>query len=199
MRRRREGLSAQQQLQAAKGLLDAVSGVPEFQSARRVGFYLANGGEIDPSPVTQLAARAGKACYFPVLHPLKYNRLYFVRHREGDRFNSNRFGISEPELRAHRTVPAWSLQIIFIPLLAFDGRGNRLGMGGGYYDRSLAFTRNKPGSRPLLIGLAHSFQQVDHLEASPWDIPLHGVATEREFIPIKKLPSRITIQRGLNA
>lgn len=193
MRHKRRQLSAPAQTLAADQLLGVVSRLREFQFAHRIGIYLAHGGEIDPAPIKHLAEMAGKICHLPVLHPLKDNSLHFVRHQYGDTLKANRFGIPEPELRQHRMVSAWSLQIIFVPLVAFDSAGNRLGMGGGFYDRSLAFTRNRPGSSPLLIGLAHSFQQVDHLEASPWDIPLHGIATEQEFIPIKKISAKTAL------
>lgn len=156
-----------------------VAALPEFRRARRIAFYLAHGGEIDPRPVFALAAALGKACYLPVLHPLGQNRLYFVRHRDGEPLFPNRFGIPEPRLR-HR-VPIWALDLIFIPLVGFDAAGNRLGQGGGFYDRSLAHLRH--GARPLRIGLAHGFQQVPRLHPNPWDVPLHGVATEQGFHP----------------
>ena len=190
MRARRRRLGAREQGLAAEGLLGVVSRLPEFQFAGRVALYLANGGELDPAPLKHLAEAAGKTCCLPVLHPLKFNRLYFVEHRQGEALVQNHFGISEPTLHLKRIVPAWSLQIIFVPLVAFDRRGNRIGMGGGYYDRSLAFTRRQPGRNPLLIGLAHSFQEVDQLETAAWDIPLYGIATERGFIRANPRPTR---------
>lgn len=182
MRDQRRRLGPYAQKQAAKKLLSVVARLPVFQKASRVGIYLAQRGEIDPAPIKLLAEQAGKTCYLPVLHPLKTNRLHFISHREGEALQFNRFGIGEPMLKAHRITPIWSLQIIFVPLLAFDHSGNRLGMGGGFYDRSLAAVKARKNSGPALIGLAHSFQEVDYLKASPWDIPLHGIATERGFI-----------------
>ncbi len=69
-----------------------------------------------------------------------------------------------------------------MPLVAFDRHGNRLGMGGGFYDRAFAFKRNHPYIRPMLIGLAHGVQEEGILEAAPWDIPLRAVATDKEIL-----------------
>ena len=88
---------------------------------------------------------------------------------------ANRFGIAEPDLPASQLLPATRLDIIVVPLVAFDGHGNRLGMGGGFYDRSLA---DSSGHSPLLIGYAHDLQQVNQLPARPWDKKLHAVVTE---------------------
>lgn len=181
LRRARRALDPRQQAQASAGLCRVIASLPAFRRAHRIAFYLAHGGEIDPRPLVELATALGKACYLPVLHPLGHNRLYFVRHGAGEPLIPNRFGIPEPRLR--RPVPAWSLDVIFMPLVAFDAAGNRLGQGAGFYDRSLATMRRRPGRRPLLIGLAHGFQQVPQLRPAPWDVPLHGVATEHAFHP----------------
>jgi 5-formyltetrahydrofolate cyclo-ligase len=158
-----------------------IASLSAFRRARRIAFYLTYGGEIDPQPALELATALGKTCYLPVLHPLGHNRLYFVRHDAGEPLILNRFGIPEPRLR--RPTPIWSLDLIFVPLVAFDAAGNRLGQGAGFYDRSLACLRGRPAKRPLLIGLAHGFQQVPQLHPTSWDVPLHGVATEHSFHP----------------
>ena len=182
MRQARRRLDNNTEVSTANKLLGVIARRPEFRCASRVALYLAHGGEIDPAPIKRLAEISGKRCFLPALHPLKYNRFYFLPHQSGQVLQSNRFGIEEPPLHLHRIAPAWTMDIIFLPLVAFDRTGNRLGMGGGFYDSSLAFVRRKSGRTPLLIGLAHSFQQVDELEPAVWDIPLHAVATEREFI-----------------
>lgn len=178
LRRRRRQLSRSRQAAASAAVCARVAALPEFRRARRIGFYLACGGEIDPAPLRRLAQRLGKRCFLPVLHPLGHNRLYFVSWREGLPLVRNRFGIPEPRLR--RRAPVWSLDLILVPLVAFDARGNRLGQGGGFYDRTLEPLRRAP-RRPRLLGLAHSFQQVPRLVPAPWDVPLQGIATERAF------------------
>lgn len=178
LRAQRRALSAAEQAQASAALDTVVAALPAFRRARRIGLYLAHGGEIDPAPLRRRAQRLGKRCFLPVLHPLGHNRLYFVAWREGEPLARNRFGIPEPLLR--QPIPAWSLDLILVPLVAFDAIGNRLGQGAGFYDRTLAF-RRRGRRHPRLIGLAHTFQQVPKLAAAPWDVPLDGIATDRRF------------------
>jgi len=179
LRARRRALGPAQQAAASAAVDAVVAALPAFRRARRIGFYLAHGGELDPAPLRRRAQQLGKGCFLPVLHPLGHRRLHFVAWREGEPLVRNRFGIPEPRLR--RPVPAWSLDLILVPLVAFDARGNRLGQGAGFYDRTLAF-RRRGRRHPRLIGLAHSFQQLPLLPAAPWDVPLDGIATERRFL-----------------
>lgn len=91
----------------------------------------------------------------------------------------NIYGIPEPALRNNRLRPPWALDLLLVPLVGFDPECNRLGMGGGFYDRSLAYlARRLHWRRPTLIGIAHEIQKVDRLDTQPWDIPLDMVATE---------------------
>jgi len=151
-----------------------------FIHARRVAFYLASRGEIDPSPLLQFALSTGKQVYLPVLRQRPSHGLWFSSYRKGDHLIANRFGIPEPVVHTRRLVMPWSIDVVFVPLVAFDDSGNRLGMGGGYYDRTFAFIRTSQHMRrPKLIGLAHDFQRVDPLERQDWDIPLDAVITER--------------------
>ncbi|MCB1668112.1 MAG: 5-formyltetrahydrofolate cyclo-ligase [Porticoccaceae bacterium] len=177
LRRQRSLLSARQQTKASSSLTRNLARLPVFRQSRRIAFYLANNGEIDPFQAIEDACAAGKKCYLPVLHPLKFNRLYFARYRPGQRLHRNRFGIPEPRIGSAQRVAPWSLDLILLPLVAFDSQCNRIGMGGGFYDRTLAFTRHRSGG-PKLVGLAHSFQQVKHIETENWDIPLNCVVTE---------------------
>jgi 5-formyltetrahydrofolate cyclo-ligase len=79
------------------------------------------------------------------------------------------------------------LDVILMPLVAFDGQGNRLGMGAGYYDRTLAFLRHRRHWRkPRIIGLAYEFQRMPALPAEPWDVPLDGIITEAGFYKISR-------------
>lgn len=149
--------------------------------SQRLAFYLARDGELDPASLVAIAATAGKTPLLPVLHPLNHRQLYFLPFQSGQPLVRNRFGIPEPDLKGARPVSPLTIDVIFLPLVAFDSFGNRLGMGGGFYDRTLA---GLPRQRrhPLLIGVAHSFQLVDSLPREPWDIPLHGIATEQGMV-----------------
>ncbi len=95
----------------------------------------------------------------------------------------NQYGILEPK-RSGAPLPINTLDVILLPLLGFDRKGNRLGMGGGYYDRALKQLGHQLSQRPLLIGVAHSFQELDSINPDPWDIPMNAILTDQEFIPI---------------
>jgi 5-formyltetrahydrofolate cyclo-ligase len=110
-----------------------------------------------------------------VLQRFPPNTLRFARwlpHTQ--RLQRNRFNIPEP--RRARPLAAQQMQVILLPLTGFDAQGNRLGMGGGFYDRSLRAPRRR--HPPLLVGVAHTAQQVDELPTEAWDIPLDKVVTD---------------------
>ena len=186
LRAARRALTADQQRVFADQLAATICREPVFLRAKRIGIYLANDGEIDPSIVIEIALKAGKRCFLPILHPLKVNRLYFGEYSAKTALLPNRFGILEPNLKTNQLAPPWSLDIIFMPLVAFDRQGNRMGMGGGFYDRTLAFTARGNRQKPMLIGLAHSSQEIEQLAQQNWDIPLHLIATNREIICAKQ-------------
>lgn len=179
LRAARRSLSAAEQRQHARALASNLERVPAYRRARRVAFYLATDGEIDLGPSLQRALRTGKECYLPVLRKHRQNSLWFVAYHEGARMRRNRFGISEPRLVHAKRVHPMGLQIIVMPLVAFDPAGHRLGMGGGFYDRTLNYlTRRRRWRAPKLIGAAHELQRVALIESQPWDIALNFVVTE---------------------
>lgn len=182
VRKLRRQLSLPAQQTASNKLTSRLTNHSWFRNSKRIAFYLANDGEIDPESVMTIAAAAGKTCYLPVLHPLKFNRLYFAKYQPGNPLSWNHYGIAEPNLTTSAISPSWSLNLILLPLVGFDRNGNRLGMGGGYYDRTLAFKARHPQYGPKLLGLAHSLQEIDNIRRYSWDIPLDGVVTDNEFI-----------------
>jgi 5-formyltetrahydrofolate cyclo-ligase len=126
------------------------------------------------------AAQSNKQCYLPVLHPFLAGRLWFCRWTPGDRLVANRYGIPEPVPRKTGLIAARDLDLVIVPLLGFDSECHRLGMGGGFYDRSFAFVRRfKQRTRPYLIGFAHEAQRVDRLQTQRWDITLDAIASDR--------------------
>ncbi|WP_355660564.1 5-formyltetrahydrofolate cyclo-ligase [Halomonas salifodinae] len=185
LRRRRRALTAQERQQAAEALCRRLRALPEVQRARRLALYLPNDGEIDPTPLISWLRRRGCRVYLPVLCPLAVNRLWFVHYHPGTPMVKNRFGIPEPDTRhgAHRArrLAAWALDLVLLPLVGFDAQGQRMGMGGGFYDRSFAFTRG-PGPRPRLIGVAHDCQRVAALPSASWDVPLDAIVSDRDVI-----------------
>jgi 5-formyltetrahydrofolate cyclo-ligase len=181
IRQARRALTPRQQRDHGVAVANRLRRESLFLRAARIAAYLAADGEIDPMPLLRAALAAGKRCYLPVLHPLGGPSLWFCEWREGDPLVPNRFAIPEPEPRRRPPHRAWQIDLLLVPLVAFDAHGNRLGMGGGYYDRTLAYLHHRTHwRRPHVVGLAHALQRVDALPKNAWDIPVDGVITERE-------------------
>jgi len=173
LRRERNSLSPASAKQSARQLCRTLLSHSRLQRSRNIAFYLSADGELDLAPLMQACHRAGKILWLPCISNERI--MSFRRHRPGKPLLRNRFGIGEPPPAAMRCDPM-QLDLVLMPLVAFDAHGNRLGMGGGFYDR--AFARCRRSRRPFLMGVAHSFQQVPALPRDPWDIPVAAVATE---------------------
>lgn len=186
MRAKRRALSAAEQRRASARLAANVARLRLFRVSRRIAGYLPNDGEIDPTPILERAWRMKKRAYLPVLSRLRHDRLWFAEASPGMELRPNRFGIPEPVVKSSELVRAEELDLVLVPLVAFDLSGNRVGMGGGFYDRSLAFLRHRTLLRkPHVIGLAHDFQRVDRLRIDPWDVPLAGVVTDEDTYTVR--------------
>ncbi len=170
LRRRRKALSPAEQHAAALGLADRISRLPRWDSARTVALYLAADGEIDTAVIATLARDAGKEIFLPVIR--EDDSLGFARWARSAGLTRNRYNIPEPPASAIHREPD-ELDIILLPLVGWDRSGGRLGMGGGFYDRTLANV-----SGPTLVGCAHGVQEVAHLPLEAWDVRLAFVATE---------------------
>ncbi|WAE52431.1 5-formyltetrahydrofolate cyclo-ligase [Stutzerimonas frequens] len=180
LRHARRQLTPAQQRLAARRLYRQLTHHPQFRRARHIALYLPNDGEIDPRLLLQAAQRRGKATYLPVLNPWPRTRMVFQRIKPGERLRRNRFGILEPVIRTARQRRVWALDLLLMPLVGFDGNGGRLGMGGGFYDRSLAYrAMRKKSHKPTLLGLAHECQRVDRLPLESWDVALQATVTDR--------------------
>ena len=186
MRLRRQHLTAPQQRRAAMQAFHHLRQLGLLRPRQRIAIYLGNDGEIDPRLFLHLLRRLHLEIYLPVLHPLKHNSLLFATYRHQQALQPNRYGIDEPVLRQSRIAHARQLDVILMPLVAFDAQGNRLGMGGGYYDRALEFKRQHYTARPLLFGLAHAFQQMEKLPEAPWDVPMDGIVTDQGAKRLKR-------------
>lgn len=180
LRAARRALTPAQQRQAAHGLYRQLAQHPLFRRARHIALYLPNDGEIDPRPLLLEAQRRGKQTYLPVLSDWPRTKMVFQQVRRGEKLRPNRFGIPEPRIQRARQRTIWALDLILLPLVGFDGEGGRLGMGGGFYDRSLAYrARRAVWQAPVLLGLAHECQKVERLAQASWDVPLQGTVTDR--------------------
>ncbi len=178
LRQRRRALNPQQQRQAARKLTLKLKALPCVRQARHIAAYVASDGEIDPANFLAWAQQRGKTVWLPVvcddhpLHPLGLRFAIAPTPKQRGGWQRNRYGIREPRARRH-TTPA-KLDLLLLPLVGFDAHGNRLGMGGGYYDRLLQKLGRLP-RRPRYIGLAHRCQQVPQLIQAHWDQPVDGV------------------------
>ena len=182
LRQARRQLPPTRQRLAARELYRQLAQHPVFRRARHIAFYLPNDGEIDPRPLMLEAQRRGKATYLPVLNAWPRTRMVFQRIMPNERLRPNRFGIAEPAFRLNRQRRIWTLDLVLMPLVGFDEHGGRLGMGGGFYDRSLAYRgRRKNGHKPTLLGLAHECQKVDRLPLEPWDVSLQATVTDQSW------------------
>jgi len=186
VRQQRQGLTpaqvAEHSLQLANNLLNSRL----FQTSQHIAVYLANDGEIDPLFLIDEAWHRRKQIYLPVLGLRTSNRMWFLPFAEQTALSPNRFGIPEPvHSRRDRLFKPQRLDLVLMPLVAFDKQGNRLGMGGGFYDRTLAFLNSRHHWRkPRLIGLAYEFQCIEQLPAQNWDIPLDAIVTEQGFYQV---------------
>jgi len=179
LRARRQELSAPEQTHAAHQLIAHLVATRLYRVCRRIAIYLPNDGEIDPVPLMARIWKTNKTCYLPILSRLRHDCLWFAPFTQDTPLAPNRFGILEPVTPARTWVRAQELDLILMPLVGFDTHGNRLGMGGGFYDKSLAFLQHRRHWRkPHLIGLAHDFQRVKKIDAGAWDVPLQGVVTD---------------------
>lgn len=182
LRRQRQQLSPEQQQAAAQALTQHLLQHPAIARAQTIALYLANDGELDPGDFAVWALHQGKQLALPVLHPFSPGHMLFLRYHEHTTLTPNRFGIPEPMLDCQAVLPLASIDVLLLPLVGFDDQGNRLGMGGGFYDRTLAFSHAQQRG-PYTIGLAHDCQHVPQLPLANWDIPVKEIITPTRHWP----------------
>ena len=179
LRKTRANLSASQREEAAEQCAQLARTLPALQHTRCIAAYIAHRGEMSCEPIIDWVLERGVDVLLPVVVG---RRMRFAPFDPGEALVPNRWGILEPEWRPARWVSARRPNVVLLPLVAFDSGGNRLGQGGGYYDRAFAFhNAAKNWRRPLLVGLAYDFQRVGKLDAKPTDVPLDAVITERRI------------------
>jgi len=158
---------------SAAACASAVS-LPEFRHARTVMLYLPIPGEVDTVEVALAAWRQDKTVLVPKVLYEHWRIAAVVCRSMDDGLVPNRHGIREPA--AAECWPPEEIDLVIVPALAFDKQGNRLGRGGGFYDRFLA----EPGVRAVLCGLAFDIQVLDELPAEHHDRPVDVLVTDKE-------------------
>ena len=197
LRTRRKQLTPEQQtqhaLQALSYLQDFLENRPEQAISNqpnqpshplKIAIFLSQDGELKThSAIEYLWNSTEHNVYLPALETKPDLHMAFVEYQANTVMANNQFGISEPQAPMDKHLTGQQMDIVLMPLVGFDEQGNRMGMGGGYYDRSFEFKRLPPESsqQTLLIGWAHSCQKVEQLPNEPWDVPLDGIITEQGF------------------
>ncbi len=183
MRQQRAQLTHRQQQQEALLLCHQLLAVPALQNAQHIALYSPFDGEIDTQPLCQRLWQERKQLYLPKLNPQRPGELLFLPYTRETQLQRNQFGILEPLLALDTAFPIAQLAVVLLPVVAFDIACHRLGMGGGYYDRTLnTHHHTDQGQQPLvMIGLAHDCQRVDSLPRASWDRRLTAVITPRHL------------------
>jgi len=179
IRQQRRSLPRHEAAACAEQLAQHARKHPALLRGQRIAAYLTNDGEIDPLPLLEHLWSSGKQIYLPVLVPFSPQKLWFARFDRNDMLAINRFGIAEPVKR--ELIKPCALDLVLAPLVAFDTAGHRIGMGGGFYDRTFAFLqRRQYWRKPVLFGLAYEFQKQARIKPNEWDVPLGAIATETQ-------------------
>ena len=175
IRTARKSLSETEQTQASLSASQRMLDALQAQNAQHVALYLTHDGELATPPLIAVLWQLGIHTYLPRLHPFNAGQLLFLHYSTDTPMQANQFGILEPKLDVRAIIPVTALDVVITPLVAFDLMGNRMGMGGGYYDRTLANWQLK--GKPLPMGYAHDCQQVVSLPCEHWDVPLPFIIT----------------------
>jgi len=181
IRIKRQSLSKTEQSKASADLFIQLISHEKINQAEHIAIYLANDSELDALPFVHWCWQNNKSVYLPVIHPFCEGQLLFLKYDQNTKMQINQYGISEPKLDVTAIKLVKELDIIFTPLVAFDKQGNRLGMGGGFYDRTLARWfqdyQTNTLTKPYPIGLAHDCQHVLEVPCELWDVPLPEIFT----------------------
>jgi 5-formyltetrahydrofolate cyclo-ligase len=179
MRARRRLVSRTERLAAARRFAVAADRLRLLRPGRRIAIYLPYGSEADVMQIARRARQRGCQVYAPVITHRRRFRMGFAPYTPGPASTINAYGIAEPDHAPNDRIAARHLDVIFMPLVAFDARGWRLGSGAGFYDRSLRHLNpSRAWRRPKLIGVAYERQLTAALVPNPWDVPMDAVVTE---------------------
>jgi 5-formyltetrahydrofolate cyclo-ligase len=180
-RKARRALSDEQRADAADALVALLRSLPEYTAANRIGCYSAVASEFSLAPLITIELAHGRQIYLPHVEHTSPQMHFAPWHGNRKLLMPNRFGILEPLVDAAQLIEAQALDVLLLPLVAFDRRGYRLGSGAGYYDRALSFRLTQPAP-PLLVGIGFACQECPPIPNADWDVRLDAIATECEII-----------------
>ena len=175
-RQLRAVLETTQLVHAANSLAKRILELKVYHRSRRLAVYFAVNGEIGLDPVIDHALAAGKQVYLP---NLDQQDLRFSPYFRTQKMRINKFRLPEPDVEEAEMLAPAELDLVLAPLVVFDSERNRIGMGGGFYDRSFSFRKDPESTTPVLIGVAHELQKVERIVPEDWDVRLDMIVTDR--------------------
>ena len=174
----RQQLNAAARAAKTQRLNQHLSALEALHQCRRLAAYFASSEEVSVAPSIEAAWQRSQDIFLPCIDP-EPRTMTFRHYRHDTPLVKNRFGLLQPESAA-KPVSADDLDCALVPLVAFDDEGNRLGMGGGYYDTFFTQAKN----RPLLIGIGFSEQHATELlPVARWDVMLDIAVTDLGATP----------------
>lgn len=177
-RNNRVALGAETQQKNSAALQIHVEANPTYRSAHHIAAYIAIRGEIDLSGLFKNGATLGKQFYLPVL---REEAMFFAPWSADAPLVKKGFGLLEPDADSASFIDPHQLDLVLAPLVVFDDQCNRIGQGGGYYDRAFAHKKlSQAGALPVLMGVAHESQREEKLQPQSWDVPLDCVVTDKQ-------------------
>ena len=177
MRAKRRNLCSQQRIISDTAICHQLSRLTESRPTQNLAVFSPFDGEPDIIPFCQQMIETGCKLALPVISDQRENAREFHVWQANTVVKRNRYNILEPQNSA--AIPVSDFDMLLIPLVAYDRRGNRLGMGAGYYDRHLQALRDL--RTPLRVGVAYGFQEVDRINPNNWDIPMHMIVNESGY------------------
>lgn len=175
----RAEISGHKRAAAANVAVDKLIKSALFNDSQHIACYVAQKNEFDCAPIIHAVWQAKKKCYLPKLTKGHHHNLEFSVYEKNTPLRFNRYNIAEPD--SELDFPKDQLDLVLMPLVGFDLRGHRLGMGGGYYDRTFQFVIDQKVVKPFMLGLAYEAQQVPRVPIEKWDVPMNGVLTEERL------------------
>ncbi len=182
IRAARRAVAPTERAASSQLICDRIADLEEFNSAQTVAGFLAFDGEADPLALMKLASTQGQQVYVPTIIA-KGQPLMFVPWSAGCEMKKNGFGILEPNVPKTQWVAGEQLELVITPLVAFDESCHRIGVGGGFYDRTFEFLNqtDRDSETTHMVGFAFELQRLETIDAKAWDVHLNGVATEMHY------------------
>jgi 5-formyltetrahydrofolate cyclo-ligase len=197
LREQRKSLPLISQQRASAIIAAKIINSKIFQASKTIGLYLPSEGEVITNAIMQAAWNNKKTCYLPYLISTSTKVFAFVAHQELEPLFHNKYGILEPAYNANKVINAQKLDLVIVPLVAFNEKCFRLGRGGGFYDKAFAYKIKCPQCKPFLLGVAYGFQQAN-FESQEWDIPMQLIVTEKQSFTRCSAPVHASLQSKLS-